>query len=213
MPPLLDAELARSNAIMATPALLTMKFAPSFPQIAYLGTSGAGVYMSVDGGNVWNTAGLSGSKIGSLAVSAGNFNQVFAASDTQVWSTDNGGISWADTGLVGVDIYALTLDPSGNLYAGTSNGVYHRTQAGWTHLGLTGLPVTAVAAHPNKFGWLYAGTSDGLRISRNAGQSWDAWPLELDGITVSAINFDSVDPSRLFISTRAQGVLLMQDWK
>jgi len=212
-PPLVDDELATSNAIMATPALLTMKFAPSFPQIAYLGTSGAGVYKSVNSGNIWNAAGLSGRKIVSLVVAADDFNQVFVASDTQVWSSDDGGINWTDTGLVGVNIYALTLDPSGNLLAGTSNGVYQRIQTGWMHLGLAGLPVTAVAAHPNKVGWLYAGSSDGLRTSRNAGQSWDAWPLELDGITVSAIDFDPVDPDWLFISTMTQGVLQMQDWQ
>ena len=146
-------------------------------------------------------------------MAANNYNQVFAASDTQIWSSDDGGINWGDTGLVGGSGYTLALDSSGNLYAGTSNGVYQRSLAGWTHLGLAGLPVTAIAPHPNKARWLYVGTNDGLRISHDAGQSWSDWPQELNGITVSAINFDPTDSSRLYISTSIQGVLRIQDWK
>jgi len=213
MPSLLVDEFTTSAAVTETPALLTMKFAPSFPQIAYLGTSGAGVYKSFDGGNVWNASGLSSSRIVSLEVSAGNFNQVFAASDTRVWNSQDGGVNWVDTGLVGVSIYTLALDPSGNLYAGTSNGVYQHTLAGWSHLGLAGLSVTAFAPHPSKGSWLYAGTSDGLRVSHNAGESWSDWPQELNGLTVSAINFDPNDSSFLLISTSSQGVLQLQDWK
>jgi photosystem II stability/assembly factor-like uncharacterized protein len=213
MLPLPEVDFELPTAPAATPALLDLSFASSFPQVAYLGTSGAGVYKSFDGGSSWSASGLSNSKIVSLAVDTGNYNQVYAASDTQVWSSANGGGNWVDTGLAGVNIYALASDQSGSLFAGTSNGVYQLTMAGWTQLGLSGIPVTAFAVHPDQASRLYAGTYDGLRITRNHGQTWEVGPLELTGITVRAISFDPADPSYLFISTTTQGALRMQDWK
>ncbi len=211
MPPLLENDMEVPTAGTGTPALLALSFVPSFPQIAYLGTSGAGVYQSLDGGLTWNASGLNHSKIVSLAVDPINSIQVFAASETQVWSSAIGGDNWIDTGLTGVNIYALAADLFGNLYAGTNNGVFQFTPIGWSHLGLTGSTVTILTAHPNQAGWLYAGTRDGLRISYNNGQSWMNGPLELVGITIRAITFDPTDSSWLFISTATQGVLRMQD--
>lgn len=199
-------------AVTATPALLALKFAPSNPQIAYLGTSGAGVYKSANGGNSWSQAGLAGTKIVSLAVDAANPNRVFAASDTRVWSSDNGGTNWVDTGLSGLNIYTLALNQAGSLFAGTSNGVYQRAGAGWSPLGLAGLPVTVLAAHPTQAEKLYAGTVDGLRISRNGGLNWNAGPVELNGLTVNGLSFDPQDASYIFVSTTTQGGLRMQDW-
>lgn len=72
--------------------------------------------------------------------------------ETQVWSSTNGGASWIDTGLAGVNLYAVTADSFGNFYAGTSNGVYQFTLIGWVHLGLTSLTITTLAAHPNQAG-------------------------------------------------------------
>ena len=54
---------------LSAPAL-SMAFAPSNAEIAYVGTSGSGVYRSADGGSTWASAGLSGSglQVISLAV-------------------------------------------------------------------------------------------------------------------------------------------------
>jgi photosystem II stability/assembly factor-like uncharacterized protein len=211
--PFLEFEEETSDpfAVSATPALLVMKFAPSNPQVAYLGTSGAGVYKSANGGSSWTTAGLSNTKIVGLTVDAANPSRVFAASDTKVWSSDNGGGNWVDTGLSGINIYTLAFDRTGRLLAGTSNGVYQRSGASWTQLGLAGLPVTVLAPHPTQADKLYAGTTNGLRISRNSGVNWDAGPTELNGVTVNGISFDPEDASYLFVSTTTQGVLHMQD--
>ena len=213
--PALQEELSDPSpmAVMGTPALLALKFSPSNSQIAFLGTSSAGVYKSVDGGHTWSPSGLSNHQVSSLAIDLNNPNLVYAASSTQVWSSANGGGNWTDTGLSGVNIYALAVDQAGNLYAGTSNGIYQRAFAGWAHLGLAGLPVTDLIARPDKIGWLYAGTSDGLHISRDAGQTWDRGPAELNGITVRGITFNPTDPSYIFVSTQTQGVLRLQDWK
>ena len=81
MPSLLEADMEVPVAETATPALLALSFVPNFPQIAFLGTSGAGVYQSFDGGSTWHASGLTNSKIVSLAIDSDNNIQVFAASD------------------------------------------------------------------------------------------------------------------------------------
>ena len=181
------------------------------PQSAYLATSGAGLYRSMDGGSTWQAAGLANLKIVSVAVNPTDYLHVFSASESQVWSSINGGVNWIDTGLAGVHIYALAADPSGNFYAGTNNGVYQYTTAGWRHLGLTGVQVTTLLPHPIESRWLYAGTTDGLRIIHGTGTDWEYGPMVLKDLTVRAITFDPADPSWLLIGTTTQGVLRMQD--
>jgi photosystem II stability/assembly factor-like uncharacterized protein len=210
MRPMLEEEFDVPAAMKDTPALLALRFDPVVPQIAYLGTSGAGVFKSDDGGSTWTSSGLPNSKIVSIVVDPIQNNQVYAASDTRVWSSDNGGENWMDSGLLEENIYVLASDQSGNLFTGTQNGVYQLTQTGWEHLGLAGLPVTVLAPHPDRDGWLYAGTNDGLRVSRDQGHSWTGGPVELSGLTIRAITFDPTDSSWLFISTKTQGVLRMQ---
>ena len=213
IPALLDEFRQTPAAVTGTPALLALSFAPNMPQIAYLATSGAGVYQSTDGGSTWQAAGLANRKIVSVAVNPTDYLQVFAASESQVWSSANGGVNWMDTGLAGVYIYALAADPFGNFYAGTNNGVYQYTMAGWTHLGLAKTQVSTLAAHPITPGWIYAGTTDGLRITHSAGASWYNGPLLLNDLTIRSITFDPADHSWLLIGTTTQGVLRMQDHK
>jgi photosystem II stability/assembly factor-like uncharacterized protein len=211
LPALLDEYKQAPAATTGTPALLALCFAPSMPQIAYLATSGAGVYQSMDGGSTWQAAGLANRKIVSLAVNPSDYLQVFAASESQVWSSVNGGDSWIDTGLVEAHIFVLAADLFGNFYAGTNNGVYQYTTAGWKHLGLPEIQVTTLVTHPIKPGWIYAGTTDGLQITHSAGASWYNGPVMLNDLTIRTIIFDPADPSWLLIGTTTQGVLRMQD--
>ena len=56
-----------------------MTFAPSDPQIVYLGTGGSGVYKSMNGASSWQPAGLAGETIQSLAVDRTDPNLIYAA--------------------------------------------------------------------------------------------------------------------------------------
>jgi photosystem II stability/assembly factor-like uncharacterized protein len=210
-PPLLVDENKTPRLPDADPPLLSLVFAPSNPQIAYLGTAGAGLYKSMDGGFTWNPAGFSGSKIVSVVVDADNPYYIFAATETGVWVSNNAGVNWYDTGLAGVTIYALALGVPTVPYAATDNGVYWIASQGWEHLALTGIVVTALNAHPTEPGWLYAGADDGLRISRDAGHNWVTTPPQLTDVTVAAISFDPSDPVWVYISTATHGVMRIKD--
>ncbi len=194
-------------AVSEKPALLSMIFAPSNPQIAYLGTSGAGLYKSSDNGVTWRSSGLAGEKILSIAVNPQYYESLFVATPSRVYHSNNGGSNWVNLGLTGVTIYTVALEGSTNLYAGTSDGLYRFSPNGWTRIALQGVAVTAIASHPTASVWLYAGTTDGLYISRDNGQTWDSGPVQLDGLTVQSLSFDSANPAYIYASTTTHGVL------
>jgi photosystem II stability/assembly factor-like uncharacterized protein len=212
--PLLEPWLERDNeptAIAQNPDLLSIVFAPSNAQIAYLGTSGAGLYKSSDNGNTWQPTSLTSEKIVSIAVHPQYPDSVLVATPDKVLHSGNGGSDWTDLGLSDLEIYGLTLDSTGNIYAGTNDGVYRYFAGVWTRLALEGLAVTEISSHPSEAGWLYAGTTNGLYISRNYGQIWGNIPWQLAGKTVQAISFDPDNPAYFYVSTKTHGVMRVHD--
>ncbi len=87
---------------------------------------------------------------------------------------------WTSRGPPGQD-RALAIDPTtpGTLYAGTSAGVFERTDAGATWVAPNpGLPeynsVLALAIDPITPRTPYAGTADGAFKSTDAGAIWES---------------------------------------
>jgi len=193
------------------PPLLSLVFAPSNPQIAYLGTSGAGLYKSSDNGSTWQPTSLTSEKIVSIAVSSQDSENVFVATPGIVLQSINGGLNWTNLNLNGLGIYVLTSDSSTNIYAGTNDGVYRYSTSGWARLGLAGIDVTAIRSHPTKANHLYAGTTNGLYISHDGGQTWEARPWQLSGVTIQSISFDLNAPNYVYVSTKTHGVMRIHD--
>ncbi len=95
-----------------------------------------------------------------------------------VYKTTNCGTSWERTGLEGVGIMGITIDPANpdRIYAGTSGGFYKSTDAGatWSHKPLTG-SVFDITIDPHDSQVLYVGTNLGnaaCQKSINGGESW-----------------------------------------
>ncbi len=193
------------------PALLSMAFAPSNPQIAYLGTSGAGLHKSSDNGATWQPSGLASEKIVSIALHPQNPDSVFVATPNKIFHSSTGGTGWYDLGLTDLEIYAVALDNSANIFAGTSDGIYRFIANRWMPLALQGIAVTAFISHPIESDWLYAGTTQGLFISHNSGQIWESGPEELSGLTIQLISFDPAEPEIVFVSTTTHGVMRFVD--
>lgn len=193
--------------------LLALQFAPSNPAAAYLGSSGAGIYKTTDGGTNWSSSGLSGQTIWSVAVDPLNANQVYAATSAAglIKISSNGGSNWVDSSLPdGVTVYSLSTTPADPtaLYAGTSSGIYKRVSGGsWTAAGLQGQSVSVVAAHPTRAGVLYAGTSSRAYHSTDGGLTWSPAPATLNGSAITAINFDPNMPQAVYYSTNGGGSL------
>jgi photosystem II stability/assembly factor-like uncharacterized protein len=191
--------------------LLTMMFAPSNANIAYIGTAGAGMYKSPDGGNSWWSAGLGDKTVVDLVVDSGNRNIVFAATSDgdRVWVTMDSGVNWGDTLLPDATPHALSLTPDYPrvLYAGTDDGVYQLKGSDWTVVGLSGREVLSIAAHPALPDLVFAGTDGGAYVSSDGGLTWGEGPEELSGVAIKAISFDPLEANRVYFSTQTHGAL------
>jgi len=195
--------------------LLCMSFAPSNPNIVYLGTAGAGIYKSSDGAASWSPAGLTGQSIWSLAVDPVDPKLVYTATDTPggVKVSHDDGIVWEDLSIGTLKVYSLVFSNSfpATLYAGTSSGLYQWVEGfGWVNRGLAGKNVTVIATRSSNPNTLYIGTDDGTYTYDKNSYAWITGPAELLGHTIQAINFDLNHDVKGYFSTSAQGVLLAQ---
>lgn len=187
--------------------LLALAIAPSNPRMMYLGSSGAGLFRSLDEGATWQAAGFSGQTVGVVNVDTANANLVYAASDAAggLKVSSNGGLNWSDGGLGGVSVYALARS-AGMLYAGTSDGIYRKGSGGWARIGLAGTAVTAIGIHPSKAEIIITGSANGAWLTRNGGSTWEAGPSALAHHLLQSIQFNWQNPAEVFFSTRGHGV-------
>jgi len=114
--------------------------------------------------------------------------------------TAHAGINvWTSHGPAGARVYALAIDPTALLYAGTNTGVFKSTDGSntWSGAssGLTGhaLSVNALAIDPILPSTLYAGTDDGVFKSTDAGSTWKA-----AGLPDSYVQALAITPSTLY---------------
>jgi hypothetical protein len=194
-------------------SLLAMTFAPTEPQIAYLGTAGAGVYKSVDGGMSWFPSGLNGETIQSLAVDPFDANLVYAATTTpgSLKFSPDGGSIWLDATLP-VTFYTLSTTSSlpGILFAGTSSGLYLYQSGAWTQLALEDQTITSILVDPLHPERIFAGTSNnGAFYSADGGISWKVVDQNLAGHTIQTINLDPLYPNITYWGTKTHGIYLL----
>lgn len=206
------------NGSAVNAPLLSLTFAPSESRVAYLGTNGSGIYRSFDSGSIFAPAGLSGQMVRSIAVSPTDFNVVYAATNTRgvVKVTSDGGRTWNDTLLSGVDIYSVAVSPrladgGYTVYAGTSSGVWIYRNGTWSQSGLQGQAVTVVVVNPLNANRVLAGTKTG--VYTNVGPDQRTWILvneELANYTIQSISFSSLQPDYGYIGTTTRGLVKLK---
>ncbi len=191
--------------------LLEMVYAPSDAHVAYLGTRSAGVYRSSNSGSTWQSAGLEGLTIQSLAVDPTNSNLVYAATNIadSIKISTNGGASWTDAYQPG-SFYSLAASPkeAGVVFAGTNAGLFRYTSGTWTSLGLSDKTVTAITVDPIRQGVIYAGTTSGAYYSPDGGHTWYLVDRQLHEHTILGITIDSKSPDRVYFATKTHGVFV-----
>jgi hypothetical protein len=163
----------------------------------FAGTN-SGLFRSTDNGTSWNSAGLTGRTIYSLATIGTNLfagtsgSGIFLSTDNgSTWTAVNSGLTWKTV---------TCLAASGtNLFAG-GKGVFLSTNNGtsWTAVnnGLTANEINALAVSPNGTGGinLLAGTTYyGVFLSTDNGTSWA--PVN-SGLTSSVVYSFAVSPKR-----------------
>lgn len=211
-----DEMVSTESVDLGSAPLLVMEFSKNHPNIAYLGTSGGGLYRSDDGTNSWYLAGLAGETVWSIAINWVDPDILFVATGIPgyVRVSSTGGATWVKEPIPGT-VYDIEFAPTDASlrYVGTSTGVYRRDNRDWNPIGLQDKIVTVIAPHLTKVGVIYAGLQNGLYVSRDSGETWEVGPEELNRYTITDISFDPVHEDLVYISTSRHGAYRLEDKK
>lgn len=163
-----------------------------------------GVYHAAGVGLPWQPGreGLPPANVLSLVLSPADRRLLYAGTEGHgVYRSRDGGRTWSPAGLEGLSVPVLALDPTDpeHLYARVAfERVYESADGGrtWTARweGMTtATEVISLALDPRTPTTLYAGTTDGLFLSRDGARTWRRAGPTLAGQSVFTL---AVDPRR-----------------
>ena len=149
-------------------------------------TYSVGVLKSTDGGQTWNTTGLSynssGNSTGDIVMNPTNSNMLWVATSNGLYRTTNGGVIWSLAKQGDFSQGRIRLKPGNatTVFASTDSKFYKSTNSGTTFTNVTsGLPsnsnrliLDVTAANPNYVYVMSANSSngfDGIYKSVNGG--------------------------------------------
>jgi hypothetical protein len=117
----------------------------------------------------------------------------------------NRGESWLQTATAPADtVFGLAIDPldANRVFVATPGGVYHTSDGGtgWTRV-CAERGLRAVAFYPGAPDTILAGGDNGVWISRDRGQNWQAMSEGLAGQSVTCLAFTATDAVRLYAGT------------
>ncbi len=182
-----------------------------------------GAYLSRDGGTTWKQLPFGAPdlpKIESVAIDPGDPRILYLGTWRLPYRSINSGKSWQQiqTGiLLDSDVFSICPDPRKRdvVYASACTGIYRSDNKGlsWTRLKVMpasyGVRAHFVYVDPTDSNRIFGGTTEGLFISNNAGQTWRrSTPANL---TVNAIQVDPRNGRRILIGCENEGVLRSED--
>ncbi len=205
----------QENANFATFTVNGMVVDPSSPVILYAGvgrpgTSGGGVYKSVNAGVTWSPAsnGLPDVTVRALAADAAPPTTLYAGtSGAGMYRSQNAGASWtaASTGIPTRTILSVAVAGGGVVYTGTDTGVFRSADFGSTWVaasgGLANANVQALAVHPSNPNTVYAGTAAGVFKTTDAGKTWVLTNQGFADIGISSLLVDPAAPATVYAGT------------
>lgn len=188
----------RVDTVLEGPSPVTLAADPNRPDIVYAGTQGNGIYRSGDRGRSWNSLGLAGRIVKSIAISPTDTDVIYAGvKPAAVYKTTDGGGHWAELdGFRRIPnrwwwfspaeppfrpyVNALSVSPSDPnvVLAGIELGAVVRSEDGgrtWSrHLDGALRDCHSLLFHHFDGQWVYeaGGTGGGAAISRDGGRTW-----------------------------------------
>ena len=190
--------------------------------ILYVGTIGQSVWRSQDSGESWSrTSGglFVEADIRALAIRPDDQAVLFAGTEAGLYRSQDGGDSWQllDSAMNDLQIWALAIDPHSpdTIYAGACPSALFRSRDGgdsWQKLAVdladecVGVPlvprVTSIVIDPEDSQTVYAGIEiDGMRISRDGGDSWSAGNEGLSSLDIHGLAVVPGAPKTLVAAT------------
>jgi photosystem II stability/assembly factor-like uncharacterized protein len=175
----------------------------------------SGVFKTTDGGGNWQriNTGLGATNVRALAIAPTVPRSIYLGLDVAgVYKSTNDGESWfpINTGLTHPGIASLLVDPTNPLtvYAGgLSSGVSKSTDGGttWSFPNGPGSNSLCLAFDPNQPSTLFAGRTNSVDRSTDAGDSWDYIGQGISdpvlAPTVNALVVNPTNPSILYAGT------------
>jgi photosystem II stability/assembly factor-like uncharacterized protein len=180
-----------------------------------------GAYVSADGGHDWQKVGGNElQKAESVAIDPIDPRFLYVGTWRLGYRSSDFGKTWTivTRGMpLDSDVFSITInqqDPA-IVYSSACSGVYrsaNRIQS-WKRLRLLPDRFT-IRAHlvyidPLDARRIYAGTTEGLFVSNNSGESWTL--ITSKSTVVNAIQVDPQNSRRILLGTEYQGVLLSED--
>jgi photosystem II stability/assembly factor-like uncharacterized protein len=168
-------------------------------------------FKSTDGGESWSCMDELADDYFALAIDPADPSRLFAGGLGEVLATADAGRNWAGIGPglpAGSFVSSLALAASGGarvLYAGTSDGLFRQTGAGWTRVQATLFTsVTEVAAAPSNPAVVYALHRARPYRSVNGGATWRRVTLlGLPADPLAGVIVHPTQPRVLYTVTRA----------
>jgi len=186
----------------------------------YLGTSDGHIFASKDRGGQWELRGRVGTRtdavISELIADPRAAGKIFAAAWFReagagggVFHSEDGGRSWAPSGLQGEAVRALEFAASQpeTMVAGTRSGVFRSRDAGktWERISPPDDPelrnVDSIAIDPAQPEMIYAGTYHLPWKTSDGGKTWKSIATGLiDDSDIMSLRVDASDPARVYLS-------------
>ncbi|HKM66919.1 MAG TPA: hypothetical protein VJX70_07120 [Candidatus Acidoferrum sp.] len=206
-------------------AVRALEFAASQPETLVAGTR-SGVFRSAVAGKSWERISPPDDpelrNVDSIAIAPGDPGVIYAGTYHLPWKTGDGGKSWKSigTGLIDdSDIMSLRVDAANasRLYLSACSGIYRSENRGALWTKLQGIPYAArrtqaIVQDPRNPLTLYAATTEGLWVTRDAGESWQrTTPKDWVVNAVAVLPPQDGAATRVLIGTEAQGVMASED--
>ncbi len=206
-------------------AVRALEMAPSQPEELVAGTR-TGVFRSLNGGKSWTRISPEGDaeirNLDSLAIDPRNTEVIYAGTFHLPWLTRDGGKTWKPV-IAGIiddsDIMSLRLDASNpeRVYMSACSGIYRSENQGGEWTKLQGIPYAArrtqvIVQDPGSPKTLYAGTTEGLWVTRDGGESW-ARTTSKDWVVNSIVVLGDKNngAGRVVLGTEGRGVQVSDD--
>ena len=220
-------DAGRTWSLLGLPdeAVRALEFAPGQPEVLIAGTR-SGVFRSSDAGKSWERISPAEDpelkNVDSVAVDPVDANIIYAGTYHLPWKTTDGGKTWKSiaAGLIDdSDIMSLRVDAThpSRVFLSACSGIYRSENGGDAWTKLQGIPYAARRTHqivqdPFHANTLYAATTEGLWVTRDAGENWKR-TTPSDRIATSVViqpgNADT--PGKVVLGTEAQGILVSED--
>jgi photosystem II stability/assembly factor-like uncharacterized protein len=182
-----------------------------------------GVYQTRNGGESWHRISPPDhaeiKNIESIAIDPQDPDVVYAGTWHLPWKTTDGGKNWQHIkqGLIDdSDVFSIIISRSNPqvLYLSACSGIYKSETAGNLFRKAQGIPFSArrtrvLKQDPNHPDTVYAGTTEGLWRTQDAGASWKR--ITAANLIVNDVLVDPRDSSRVLLATDRSGVLASHD--